>query len=133
MISGFNSGLYLYVTLFKSLYLVWLKIKLLLNFNWNNLKRINYIRYCFLIKIFCRHYTWFLFFFFCNNIAKYFQDCEAIWNKRDNDVKALCKKLDIEMIEKVSHTLWDPFDIIDANGGMAPLTYEMFVVSLFLT
>ncbi|KAK4299626.1 hypothetical protein Pmani_028111 [Petrolisthes manimaculis] len=55
------------------------------------------------------------------------QDCEAIWNQRDDDVRRTCLELGMEVIEKISHTLWDPFDIIDANGGQPPLTYEMFV------
>lgn len=55
------------------------------------------------------------------------QDCEAIWNKRDNQVRSQCKELGIEIVEKIAHTLWDPFEIIDCNGGQPPLTYEMFV------
>lgn len=60
--------------------------------------------------------------------AFYVQDCEAIWNNRDDGVRQLCAELGIEVVEKISHTLWDPFKIIDANGGQPPLTYEMFLV-----
>lgn len=57
------------------------------------------------------------------------QDCEPIWNKRDEATKTLCRELGIEYVEKVSHTLWDPRMVIDTNGGIAPLTYQMFLVS----
>ena len=40
----------------------------------------------------------------------------------------MCFDLEIEWIEKVSHTLWDPLEIIKANRGTPPLTYDMFVV-----
>ncbi|XP_042235511.1 cryptochrome-1-like isoform X2 [Homarus americanus] len=55
------------------------------------------------------------------------QDCEAIWNKRDGDVRNLCQELGMDFVERISHTLWDPFKIIENNGGQPPLTYEMFL------
>lgn len=55
------------------------------------------------------------------------QDCEPIWQSRDEKVFRLCREIGVECVEKVSHTLWDPNEIIEANGGMAPLTYQMFV------
>uniref|UniRef100_A0A1I8PPM0 Cryptochrome-1 n=1 Tax=Stomoxys calcitrans TaxID=35570 RepID=A0A1I8PPM0_STOCA len=55
------------------------------------------------------------------------QDCEPIWNQRDDAVKKLCHELDIVAIEKISHTLWDPQNVIDTNGGIPPLTYQMFL------
>lgn len=61
------------------------------------------------------------------NCITFEQDCEAIWNKRDNAVHHLCKELGIEMVERISHTLWNPFEIIESNGGQPPLTYEMFL------
>lgn len=57
----------------------------------------------------------------------YEQDCEPIWNKRDKKVEAMCRELNIETVEKVSHTLWDPMDVINTNGGYAPLTYDMML------
>lgn len=57
------------------------------------------------------------------------QDCEPIWNRRDNSVKKLCHDLGITCIERISHTLWDPKKVIDTNGGIPPLTYQMFLVS----
>lgn len=57
----------------------------------------------------------------------YEQDCEPIWEERDKAVEKLCRELDIETVEKISHTLWDPKDIINVNGGSAPLTYQMML------
>ncbi|XP_063709618.1 cryptochrome-1 [Culicoides brevitarsis] len=55
------------------------------------------------------------------------QDCEPIWQARDERVARLCSDIGVEFVEKVSHTLWNPNEIIDANGGVAPLTYQMFL------
>jgi cryptochrome len=55
------------------------------------------------------------------------QDCEPIWKERDESVEKTCRKLGISVVEKVSHTLYDPTDVINANGGFAPLTYEMML------
>lgn len=57
----------------------------------------------------------------------YEQDCEPIWRERDQSVENLCLELGIKVVEKVSHTLWNPMDVINANGGYAPLTYEMML------
>lgn len=57
------------------------------------------------------------------------QDCEPIWNDRDDSVRSLCRELGIDFVEKVSHTLWEPRTVIDTNGGIPPLTYQMFLVS----
>lgn len=57
----------------------------------------------------------------------YEQDCEPIWQKRDFDVQNTCRELGVQAIEKVSHTLWNPKDIIRVNGGYAPLTYQMML------
>ncbi|XP_043946773.1 cryptochrome-1 [Drosophila biarmipes] len=55
------------------------------------------------------------------------QDCEPIWNERDETIRSLCRELSIDLVEKVSHTLWDPRTVIDTNGGIPPLTYQMFL------
>ncbi|KAL8561485.1 hypothetical protein ACOMHN_011167 [Nucella lapillus] len=60
------------------------------------------------------------------NRVTFEQDPEPVWQERDSKVKAICKVSQVEWIEKVSHTLWEPTLIIDANGGSPPLTYEMF-------
>ncbi|XP_046405998.1 cryptochrome-1 [Ischnura elegans] len=55
------------------------------------------------------------------------QDCEPIWKERDNSVKTTCEELGMKCVEKVSHTLWDPKEIIQTNGGKPPLTYQLFI------
>jgi len=54
------------------------------------------------------------------------QDAEPIWLDRDNKVKNFCsgKKIDVE--ETIGATLWDPLEIIEANGGTPPVTYTHF-------
>lgn len=59
----------------------------------------------------------------------YEQDCEPIWANRDKKVEMVCNELHIERHEKISHTLWDPREIIKTNAGYPPLTYQMFLVS----
>ncbi|XP_050537923.1 cryptochrome-1 [Daktulosphaira vitifoliae] len=61
------------------------------------------------------------------NLISFEQDCEPIWKKRDDAVKRFSRENNIECIEKVSHTLWDPKLIIQNNGGVAPLTFENFL------
>lgn len=58
------------------------------------------------------------------------QDCENIWRERDDAVKLVCRELGIRCHEKISHTLWNPREIIEMNGGVPPLTYQMFLVRL---
>ncbi|KAK7792275.1 hypothetical protein R5R35_013307 [Gryllus longicercus] len=55
------------------------------------------------------------------------QDCEPIWQERDNAVKKFCRENKIECFEKVSHTLWDPHLVQKTNGGVPPLTFQMFL------
>jgi cryptochrome len=45
-------------------------------------------------------------------------------------VKETFKRLGIKWTEEVSHTLWNPHEIIETNGGIPPLTYEMFMVGI---
>jgi cryptochrome len=46
------------------------------------------------------------------------QDCEPIWNERDQRIERMCADLGITMVEKVSHTLWNPMEVIQVNGGV---------------
>lgn len=57
----------------------------------------------------------------------YEQDCEPIWQRRDREVVLMCRELNIQNVEMISHTLWNPRDVIEANGGYAPLTYQMML------
>ena len=36
------------------------------------------------------------------------QDPEPVWTERDNAVKKLCVEQNVECVEMISHTLWDP-------------------------
>jgi len=54
------------------------------------------------------------------------QDCEPIWLERDNAVKNFCGAHKIEVVETIGATLWDPLEVIEANGGTPPLTYSQF-------
>eukprot|EP00088_Acartia_fossae_P070001 TRINITY_DN925_c0_g1_i7.p1 TRINITY_DN925_c0_g1~~TRINITY_DN925_c0_g1_i7.p1 ORF type:complete len:539 (+),score=169.43 TRINITY_DN925_c0_g1_i7:322-1938(+) len=54
------------------------------------------------------------------------QDAEPIWLERDNAVKNFCASHKIEVEETIGATLWDPLEIIEANGGTPPLTYTHF-------
>ena len=54
------------------------------------------------------------------------QDCEAIWLDRDNAIKNFCGSHRIQVEETIGQTLWDPLEIIEANGGTPPLTYSQF-------
>lgn len=58
------------------------------------------------------------------------QDCDATWDKHDKVVRRLCEELGVEVVEKMSNTLWEPSKIIEANGGEPPHSYEMFLVSI---
>ncbi|CAH1645315.1 unnamed protein product [Spodoptera littoralis] len=55
------------------------------------------------------------------------QDCEPVWRARDDSVKNACKEIGVVCKEHVSHTLWEPDTVIKANGGIPPLTYQMFL------
>lgn len=57
------------------------------------------------------------------------QDCEPVWQARDERVARACGEVGLECREHVSHTLWEPDAVIRANGGIPPLTYQMFLVS----
>lgn len=61
------------------------------------------------------------------DILSFEQDPEPIWQERDNKVKALCKEMGVQCVERISHTLWDPARVISENGGSPPLTYSLFI------
>ena len=50
-------------------------------------------------------------------------DMEPIWQERDCGVIKLLGKLGVETIPRISYTLWDPREVIKANGGSPPLTF----------
>jgi len=57
-------------------------------------------------------------------IISFQKDTEAIWFKRDNLVKEMAKKHNVQIIERVSHTLYDPDEVFNLNNGSPPNTYE---------
>lgn len=56
------------------------------------------------------------------------EDPEPFGRVRDQNIAAICKELGIIVVQKVSHTLYYLQNIIDRNGGKAPLTYHQFQV-----
>ncbi|XP_056632946.1 cryptochrome-1 [Diorhabda sublineata] len=55
------------------------------------------------------------------------EDPEPFGRVRDHNITALCNELGITVIQRVSHTLYHLEDIIERNGGKAPLTYNQFL------
>ncbi|XP_050306950.1 cryptochrome-1-like isoform X2 [Anthonomus grandis grandis] len=55
------------------------------------------------------------------------EDPEPFGRVRDHNITALCKELGITVVQNVSHTLYQLQNIIDRNGGKAPLTYHQFL------
>lgn len=55
------------------------------------------------------------------------EDPEPFGRVRDHNITELCKELGINVVQKVSHTLYQLQQIIDRNGGRAPLTYHQFL------
>jgi len=53
-------------------------------------------------------------------------DPEPIYQERDNSVKILCEKKDVDWSESCSRLLWEPHTILEENGGEPPLTYDVF-------
>ncbi|KAG0486358.1 hypothetical protein HPP92_008453 [Vanilla planifolia] len=54
-------------------------------------------------------------------------DTEPYSQNRDNQIKEIARASGIEVFSPVSHTLFDPAEIIQKNGGKPPLTYQSFV------
>lgn len=55
------------------------------------------------------------------------QDVEPYSIKRDEAVEKLAKEAGVKVVQKVSHTLYNPAKVINANLGKAPMTYQKFV------
>lgn len=55
------------------------------------------------------------------------EDPEPFGRVRDHNLTTLCDELGISVVQRVSHTLYSLQDIIDRNGGRAPLTYHQFL------
>ena len=57
-------------------------------------------------------------------VLSFEKDSEATWKKRDNAVRELCAKSNVQVIECVSHTLYDPDEIFSMNNDMPPNTCQ---------
>jgi len=55
------------------------------------------------------------------------QEAEPIWRGRDDKVKAWCASEGVECTELVGQTLYDPHEVLAANGGSPPVTFNMFM------
>lgn len=55
------------------------------------------------------------------------EDPEPYGRVRDHNITMLCRELGINVIQKVSHTLYRLDEIIERNCGKAPLTYHQFL------
>jgi cryptochrome len=55
------------------------------------------------------------------------QDIEPYSRERDEAVEKLAKEAGVKVVQKVSHTLYNPAKVINANLGKAPMTYQKFV------
>ncbi|KAK9967075.1 hypothetical protein ABG768_001492 [Culter alburnus] len=53
-------------------------------------------------------------------------DSEPFGKERDAAIKKLASEAGVEVIVKISHTLYDLNRIIELNGGQPPLTYKRF-------
>ncbi|KZV26106.1 (6-4)DNA photolyase [Dorcoceras hygrometricum] len=54
-------------------------------------------------------------------------DTEPYYQVLDNKVKNHASAVGVEIYSPVSHTIFDPADIIQKNGGKPPLSYQSFV------
>uniref|UniRef100_A0A8C2GF76 Cryptochrome-1 n=1 Tax=Cyprinus carpio TaxID=7962 RepID=A0A8C2GF76_CYPCA len=56
----------------------------------------------------------------------YEYDSEPFGKERDAAIKKLASEAGVEVIVRISHTLYDLDRIIELNGGQSPLTYKRF-------
>ncbi|OWR50781.1 cryptochrome 2 [Danaus plexippus plexippus] len=54
------------------------------------------------------------------------EDPEPYGRVRDHNIMTKCREVGIQVTSRVSHTLYKLDDIIEKNGGKAPLTYHQF-------
>ncbi|XP_033740162.1 cryptochrome-1-like [Pecten maximus] len=62
----------------------------------------------------------------------YEAEVEPIWETRDKEVEELCQEHGIQLISRISHTLWNPSEVIEKNGGSPPVTYSHFELTTAL-
>lgn len=59
-------------------------------------------------------------------VVSFQRDTEAIYAKRDQSIREMCQMHQVEVIERISQTLYDPDTILRLNNGLPPNTYEDF-------
>ena len=59
-------------------------------------------------------------------VISFEKDSEAVWRTRDYLVKKMCEKHNVQIIERVSYTLYDPEDTHNLNNNSVPNTFEDF-------
>jgi cryptochrome len=57
-------------------------------------------------------------------VISFEKDSEATWRKRDNLVREMCRKYNVQIIECATHTLYDPDEIFNINNDNPPNTCE---------
>jgi cryptochrome len=65
-------------------------------------------------------------------IISFEKDTEAIYQERDALVKQMCAQYSVQVIEKVSHTMYDPDEIFNINNNQPPNTCEALRASCFI-
>jgi len=55
------------------------------------------------------------------------QEAEPVWGDRDSRVKGWCHSQGVQWGEMVGQTLYDPLEVVEANGGAPPVTFNMFM------
>lgn len=60
------------------------------------------------------------------SVISFEKDPEPLWKNRDDLVKHLCKKHNVQVIERSTHTLYDPEEIYRLNDDSIPNTFEEF-------
>ncbi|RWS10201.1 cryptochrome-2-like protein [Dinothrombium tinctorium] len=65
------------------------------------------------------------------NLIAYEMDTEPFAIKRDQEIDQIANKLKVELIKRVSHTLYDPNDILRNSASKStPFTYQGFLTTL---
>lgn len=56
----------------------------------------------------------------------YEHDIQPIWKETEASICDICRENNVKIVKQVSHTLWKIEDILKANGGNPPVTYNVF-------
>ncbi|XP_055950028.1 cryptochrome-1-like [Argiope bruennichi] len=56
----------------------------------------------------------------------YEEDVQPIWKETEKSIQEVCEENNVKIIKEVSHTLWNLDEILNANRGQPPVTYEVF-------